>query len=219
MPNETQEKLDVVNVKSVLIGIPPEEVKKACSEEDKYNRFVCTILNILTKEPAFFLMMPGLIDKTREILEYKRFDFVTEENCEKINDVISKLNQLSGLPIEEKKMQRSIYFSEQSKLRERTFLNEKELVISIAQDFRILSSMVELRNDGWQLVDLLSTLNYTAKTMPGFFEEYPHTKDVAMDILEPIANQKGIRWFLPRRNCKKTIANIQKVKTIKSKEE
>ena len=219
MPDETQEKLDAVNVKSVLIGIPIEEVKKACSDKETYNRFISTISNILTTEPALFLMVPGLIDKTREILEYKRFDFVTEENCEKINDVISKLNQLSGLPIEEKKMQRSIYFSEQSKLRERIFLNEKELVISIAQDFRILSGIAEVRNDGCQLGDLLSTLNYTTKTIPGFFEEFPYAKDIVMEMLEPVASKKGIRWFLPRRNCKKTIENIQKVKTIKPKEE
>lgn len=162
--------IDLLTLKNHIAEVSSEELCDVSKEEDYYEFFLTSSLQLLKEEPAFLLLDETFLEKMSKVVSVRRFDYQGMPLYSLSNNLIIGVNQLQCLSELKKKSRVLHYLAFQEDCRGQHFLLLGDLIQANARDLWVYRSIQE-EEDYLTDMDILSGLRYFACTFPEVFQD------------------------------------------------
>ena len=172
-------------LKNQLILSPVETLKELYSDMNCFLVFVDSVALMLNEEDAFLYLSKDFSNKIGEVIELHRFDTLTEETINEINDITLRLNEIDNEDVADRCRKINSYMFYHEDIREEKYLRIEDFVYTLANDSVVFFNLKGDFDNTTKNDFIVSSITYFLKTIPEFFdneEVLKRTKKVLENI-------------------------------------
>lgn len=204
---------NVICLKNQLITVPIDALLEVYGSRNEFISFLNTFCTLAETDSAFMLFSDEMIQKVRDIIGNKRFDYKEKEIVDIMNEILGYLNTLQTYSTSYKNLLMNGYLSWQEDCRKIEMENTQIFLESMAYDAIVYWALKEdeLEKVGYDDM-FLASVNYIMEVMPESFDDL-EVKDRLFRKLDELGNKKGFfKNRTTRTFAKETKENLQKIK-------
>lgn len=196
--------------KGNLIRDNKQTLLEKYSSREKYEQFLHDTRDLLNTEAPIFILDDDYIDKVQTIISELRFEYRDSNLNALANEIISDLNGLSILSLEQQNEIIDKYICMHEDVREVKFINLKDFIDTIAQDVDFYFALLTHDIASIDSVIFISSTNYFLVALPSLYED-KNIADTTKARAEQIKKTPGIKEYSKRRCAKRTISYLEQI--------
>lgn len=207
--------VDLMTLKNHLAEVSSDQLCDVGEDEDYYDFFLTSSLQLLKEEPAFLLLDDTFLEKMSKVASVHRFHYHGTPIYSLSNNLITQVNELQYLSDFKKKSRILHYQAFQEDCRGQQYLSSSALIRVNARDLWVYHSVQE-EEPYLTDMEILSGLRYFAYAYPDVFqdEEFMQHTQSFMDSCcnVPIFRRVGKQYHMAldtRRVLQKVKKNLR----------
>ena len=203
--------IDCLCLKNQLVHAPLDKMLEEYQNYDSYAEFLLAVLTLKDTDSSFLLYDDSFMDKILRVLEIHRFDAITLDTKNVINDIIRYVNFMKSIDSKMKELLKKEYQSYHEDMRKIGFMDDESFLYSIAYDAVVLSALYEHDLSFITEQDMfLASINYFIEELPELFEDGVISQ-LAYDKVIELSRSGGLFSNKIRTYSKQTKSCFQKL--------